>query len=211
MFAGADTIATAWTEQQAATKQQADLPSAKEMIARHRGDPDPVIEELVDLYGDAYAEELGGFDDIDRDDMDDEGTPTGRRWAALVAGAAAYAATIIAAKGNDLAQTLVDYSATNVADALTDALNDDDWATSWIDHAGHEASVTADAAVYETRGSAVRIKVQPGECDFCEGYDGRVLSPDNTSGLPPLHLHCICQIEEVTDEEPTEPGQGDEQ
>jgi hypothetical protein len=41
----------------------------------------------------------------------------------------------------------------------------------------------------------VRIVASSGDCEFCEGYDGRILHLDETSGMPPLHRGCSCDIE----------------
>lgn len=41
----------------------------------------------------------------------------------------------------------------------------------------------------------VRIVASAGDCDFCDGYDGRIMSPDDSDGMPPLHRGCSCDIE----------------
>lgn len=41
----------------------------------------------------------------------------------------------------------------------------------------------------------VELVVSPGECEFCTGYEGRIMKVDQTSGMPPLHVGCQCDIE----------------
>lgn len=40
----------------------------------------------------------------------------------------------------------------------------------------------------------VRIVSTP-ECEFCQGYEGRILGTDEEDGMPPLHHGCQCDIE----------------
>lgn len=41
----------------------------------------------------------------------------------------------------------------------------------------------------------VQLVVGGGECDFCQGYDGRIMSIDDDEGMPPLHNGCQCDVE----------------
>lgn len=202
VFAGPKTIADAWIAVRAATKATAeDVLAAKALIAQHTGDPDAVIEELLDLYGDAFADELEEICDelaIDGVDPADPDSAVGVRWATLAAGAAAFAVELIASKAGQLSTTLVENGDENVEAALTADLDDDEWPTSWADHAEQDAAMKAVAGACTQAGVAlVRIVADPDECEFCQQYDGRLLSPDTDQGLPPLHRNCACSIEPV--------------
>lgn len=44
----------------------------------------------------------------------------------------------------------------------------------------------------------VRITATP-ECEFCAGYEGRILALDDDDGMPPLHNGCNCDVEPLDD------------
>lgn len=46
--------------------------------------------------------------------------------------------------------------------------------------------------------------VSDGGCEFCDGYDGRIMAIDDDEGMPPLHPGCQCDIEPL---EPGAPGE----
>lgn len=45
----------------------------------------------------------------------------------------------------------------------------------------------------------VRLVAAGAECEFCQGYDGRIMPFDDDSGMPPLHRGCECGIEPLKD------------
>lgn len=93
--------------------------------------------------------------------------------------------------------------------AVADAIRSDDAAgntAAALDGAGYAEPFTATeltpALSAGTIDSAqqqqifvVQIVTSAGECEFCEGYAGRILHIDETDGMPPLHRGCACDIE----------------
>lgn len=182
-------------------------PQAVAYLVQHRGDPAPVTDALQEIYDDHYpggvahaAEEI----DLDIDDLDeeDEANAIGAGRSRIGAAALAVAAAIVVAKTNDIADALVTFAADNAADAVAASLANDDWAETWAADAERCATVAGEAAAYHQGDVLIRIVAEEGACEFCAGYDGRILAPDDTDGLPPLHSPgCDCGIEAITPEE----------
>lgn len=202
VLASPEAIADGWATHLAATKST--TAEARGYIAQHTGDPGPLTGELVDLYEEAFeAGALGAADiaelDLDLDDLEDEDTGNGSRLAMLKRGARDIALAIIAIKVTSIAKALVSNAESNRAGAIAALLDEppDTATTAEVD----KGAVTGAAAAYSQGGIEYVRLVAETDCEFCADYDGRILGPDDTGGLPPLHPFCSCDIEPVTPEE----------
>jgi hypothetical protein len=79
---------------------------------------------------------------------------------------------------------------------LTSVLDDHEFVDSFAgtELTGSLAAGTLDSAQKQEI-YVVQIVASDGDCEFCQGYDGRILHLDETDGMPPLHRGCSCDIE----------------
>lgn len=87
---------------------------------------------------------------------------------------------------------LSDNPEANTATVIDDHATVDDFAGNEL--TGALAAGTLDAS-QQQQIFVVQIVASTGDCEFCQGYDGRILHIDETEGMPPLHNGCGCDIE----------------
>ncbi|HVN52076.1 MAG TPA: hypothetical protein VMT43_11610 [Acidimicrobiales bacterium] len=116
--------------------------------------------------------------------------------------------TVAAAGASDLLAGLIDRVPGDLTAAyggmpdLLDRL--DDGFTDSVQSAAWEAGQAGKVDTYRSNDiDNVRLAASPGCCDFCAGYDGRILPPDS-DGVPPLHRGCTCDLETLPPPEPQE-------
>lgn len=162
--------------------------AARGYLASLITDTQPVADTLTDLDADAF--DLGA----DGEDVDDD------RLTQVLAGVGATTTAIVSSRIGALARIMASNSDDNVEDALEDELTDEEWAETTTGALITEPYTQGQLALHEKNGvKYVEFNASDG-CDFCAGYDGRILTiADDESGMPPLHNGCNCTIEPLSD------------
>jgi hypothetical protein len=188
-------LLSSWGEIQGNAKT-VELNSAQEWVQGQLDDgeydeiDDAIAQYLKDGHSAAYAAAMGEDADLEDDEGDDEEGGGKSRLGKLLD-------TV-----EDIRGSLIGGLAIAVGTALLSDNPEQNIQAAYDERASVFATVELTAATTagtldsaERQGLAfVRIEATP-ECEFCEGYTGRILALDDDDGMPPLHNGCQCDIE----------------
>lgn len=198
-----DDLVDNWVRVQSATKARdpLTLAAARGFVADQQRPTTDVDQTMSDLAADGY--DLGDHDMTAA--VDGTLAGPGPRLDLAITTAVAVGAAIIATLNDRIAKTLTDNSADNIPDAIATlwtATDYPDWVRDRIDGALTDPITQGQVASAEANNiEHVQLVASEGDCDFCAGYDGRILTlPDDESGLPPLHNNCLCDIAPLSEE-----------
>lgn len=191
------------------------LPSAAKLCAawdakvaetKAEHDPTEFVQDLLDG---------GSFDDVDDaiaallraghktawsaawiygDEEDPDETAKGSRLGALIDGVPGLRDALVATAVTTVASVLVSRDRDTATEATFVEVP---WGETFaaVNLTASCSAGTLDSAEKQNL-AYVEFVVDGGdECDFCVGYDGRIMKLDETSGFPPLHRGCQCDIE----------------
>lgn len=195
LFPSSSAMRDAWAAHEASTKAPTEAERASQTLVRRlMGDPAPVTAAFKSLAEDGHAAGYSAVTDEDPDEQDEEeGSGGSHRLRTLMAAAAPVAAAALVASVAGLVASAL---RSDDPDAIDRVLSDDTWATT-----AASVELTASLSAGTLDGCAkvdiahVRLVVSGDECEFCQGYDGRIMTTDEDGGMPPLHRGCVCDIE----------------
>lgn len=188
----ADRLIARWAEHDAHHKaakptSEADR-LARAMIESDIDDED--IDDLEDTVDDML--EAGWDEGVDASGADAGDVDKGHRFQTLMARAAPLVTAITGSAIASVASALLSgKTATEIGDIFASS----SWAAGAVTGELTAALTTGmrDGSIAQ-KISYVRLDASSGECDFCAGYDGRILEVDDDAGMPPLHRSCNCDI-----------------
>jgi hypothetical protein len=158
---------------------------------------DDVDDDLGDMLADGHNAAFGAATGSDWDDEDDDDdSPDRSRLSSLLDSVPGLRTALIGGATAAIAGALLsDDPQAAVQAALDDTDRYETFASVQLTTAYTAGTLDgADAA-----GSRyVQLVASADECDFCAGYDGRIMAVDDTDGMPPLHNGCQCDIEPLT-------------
>lgn len=188
-----DELVSAWQEREALTKgtDTADAESyIREAADADYGDLDAEIADLIKAgHSKAWAVAWVTEDDELDPGYDDEDPPS-RLQRLLDAVPVTRTDLIVATVGVVAGALLSENPTENLTDALT--YQADTFAT--VEITATLTAGTLDSAERQQI-AHVQLVASAGECEFCAGYDGRIMPIDHEEGMPPLHNGCSCDVE----------------
>jgi hypothetical protein len=170
------------------------------LVAKHKS-ADAIEAAISDLYSEAFDAGVVDMNDVFDEgvdveplDMSDDIAAASKGWVERIAG--------------NLATGLV-RSPDSAAEAVAGVLAGITFATAASSLAAGPY-MTGKTHTAKTAGVERVQLVSDGGCEFCDSYDGRILDVDNdTSGMPPLHNGCACDIEPLDSTGPDSTDTGD--
>jgi hypothetical protein len=178
---------------------------ARQYVARALG--------LTDVDVDTLDLDEDDLEDLDLDDLDDEaddmitaGHTAG--WSAVGLDPDLAAGSRLDALRDGLKSAVIAAVIGKTIEIVANSLargDDADALAAILDEPFAETIVSADLTVTLSAGlldgceaaeiARVQISASAGDCEFCQGYDGRILDINDDSGMPPLHRGCACDLE----------------
>ena len=197
LFPAPEVIAAEWvrhnTHKAAADRRR----DAKALLGRLQQSTVPLSQAATNLTRDAYAagvtQGLDQLDWLDDPQEPDESGPHGNR---LVNTLSRLPVDVLAGYVTGRMVTAL-VNNTDPTDALTAVSVDlGEWAGTQADAMVTDPLTQGKVATFERNFvSHMRLTASAGDCEFCTGYDGRIMTADDEGGLPPLHAHCSCDVE----------------
>lgn len=188
LLPGTSDLLAAWDEHAATTKAAADAADwIGGQIATRTTKLDAAIAAML-----TAGHELGWQHAYD-DDPDEPAGDDRSRLEALLDAVPGIREALISTAITAVAGVLV---SNDRADAITDVFGSSDWLEPFTS-AELTPAISAGTLDAAARQDIAFVELVAGgdECDFCQGYDGRILRLDEDAGMPPLHRGCQCSVD----------------
>lgn len=192
LLPAAGDLTAAWDEHTATTKSASDAADwVGSQLAAGTSTLDAAVAGMV-TAGHRLGWEHGWLEG-DPDDPDDVPAGDRSRLGALLEDVPELREALIAAGITAVAGALVSRDRDT---AITDVFDTGSWAGTFatVELTASISAGTLDSAVRQKL-AVVELVAGGDECDFCQGYDGRILGLDEDAGMPPLHRGCQCTVD----------------
>lgn len=186
-------LAAAWDAHTAETKSASD---AADWLGSQLGTGTAAVEAALAgmlVAGHRVGWEHGWLDD-DPDDPDDVPDEDRSRLEALLDAVPELREALIATAITVVAGALVSTDRDTALAAVFDSGAEWTGTFATVELTAAMSAGTLDSAQRQKL-AVVELVASTGECEFCQGYDGRILRIDEDAGMPPLHRGCQCTVD----------------